>query len=126
MLQCSAADRLAPTFPILSPRLHPRRVHFASRAITFLVYAALVALVAMAFLRQGILVWSVGVAYILYDTALLIFTAIEIWPLRHGAPVLAVEGAPPSLAIIVAARNEAAVIDVTIDRLAAQDGAPDL
>ena len=38
-----------------------------------------------AFLRQGILVWSVGVAYILYDTALLIFTAIEIWPLRHGA-----------------------------------------
>jgi cellulose synthase/poly-beta-1,6-N-acetylglucosamine synthase-like glycosyltransferase len=126
MLQRSAADRLAQTFAILSPRLNPRRVHFASRAITALVYTALAALVAMAFLRQGILVWSVGVAYILYDTALLIFTAVEIWPLRHGAKVSAVEGAWPSLAVIIAARNEAGVIDVTIDRLAAQDGAPDL
>src|SRR4051794_34530159 len=118
MLQRSAADRLAQTFAILSPRLNPRRVGWPSRAITALVYLAFVALVGMAFLRQGIMVWSVGVAYILYDTALLIFTAIEIWPLRHGAPAPIVEGAQPSLAVIVAARNEAAVIDVTIDRLA--------
>ncbi|MDB5679932.1 glycosyltransferase family 2 protein [Sphingomonas bacterium] len=126
MLQRTAADALAQTFAILSPRLNPRRVHFASRAITSLVYTALVALVAMAFLRQGILVWSVGVAYILYDTALLIFTAIEIWPLRHGTRVQVTDAPQPSLAVIVAARNEAAVLDVTIDRLAHQDGAPDL
>lgn len=126
MLQLTAADALAQTFAKQSPRLNPRRVRWPSRAITGLVYLAFVALVAMAFLRQGFLVWSVGVAYILYDTALLIFTAVQIWPLRHGAKVPAIEGAAPTLAVIVAARNEAAVIDVTIDRLAAQDGAPDL
>jgi len=126
MLQLTAADALARTFAKQSPRLNPRRVGWPSRAISALVYVAFVALVVQAFLRQGILVWSVGVAYILYDTALLIFTAIEIWPLRHGATVPAIDGAAPSLAVIVAARNEAAVIDVTIDRLAAQDGAPDL
>ncbi|HEX4694510.1 MAG TPA: glycosyltransferase [Sphingomonas sp.] len=126
MFQRAPADALAQTFAILSPRLNPRRVRWPSRFITALVYAAFVALVAMAFLRQGILVWSVGVAYILYDTALLVFTAIEIWPLRHGvAPPSADDGAA-TLAVIVAARNEAAVLDVTIDRLAAQDGAPDL
>ena len=126
MLQLTAADALAQTFAKQSPRLNPRRVGWPSRAITALVYVAFIALVVQAFLRQGILVWSVGVAYILYDTALLIFTAIEIWPLRHGAKVPAFDGAAPTLAVIVAARNEAAVLDVTIDRLAAQDGAPDL
>jgi len=126
MLQHTAADALAQTFATQSPRLNPRRVGWPSRAITALVYAAFVALVVQAFLRQGVLVWSVGVAYILYDTALLVFTAIEIWPLRHGAGRATAGTATASLAIIVAARNEAAVIDVTIDRLAAQEGAPDL
>ena len=126
MLQPSAADRLAQTFAMQSPRLNPRRVGWPSRAINTLVYAAFVALVAMAFLRQGFLVWSVGLAYILYDTALLVFTAVQIWPLRHGARVAVTDGAAPTLAVIVAARNEAAVIDVAIDRLAAQDGPPDL
>jgi cellulose synthase/poly-beta-1,6-N-acetylglucosamine synthase-like glycosyltransferase len=126
MLQRTAADALAQTFAKQSPRLSPHRVGWPSRAITFLVYAAFVALVVQAFLRQGILVWSVGVGYILYDTALLVFTAIQIWPLRHGAGAPPASDTPPSLAIIVAARNEAAVLDVTIDRLAGQEGAPDL
>ncbi|MBN8809459.1 MAG: glycosyltransferase family 2 protein [Sphingomonas sp.] len=126
MLQQTAADALAQTFAKQSPRLNRRRVGWPSRAVTAFVYAAFVALVVQAFLRQGVLVWSVGVAYILYDTALLIFTAIEIWPLRHGAGRPAAAGTMPTLAVIVAARNEAAVLDVTIDRLVAQDGAPDL
>ncbi|MES2098102.1 MAG: glycosyltransferase [Pseudomonadota bacterium] len=126
MLQRTAADALAQTFAERSPRLNPHRVRWSSRAITVLVYAAFVALVGQAFLRQGLLVWSVGIVYILYDTALLIFTAIQIWPLRHGAGVPVPSDLRPGLAVIVAARNEAAVLDVTIDRLAAQEGAPDL
>ena len=43
-----------------------------------------VALLVQAFLRQGIAVWSIGVAYVLYDTALLAFTAWNIRPLRAG------------------------------------------
>ena len=126
MLQRSAADRLAETFAVQSPRLNPHPVPFASRAISLVVYAVFVALTVQAFLRQGLLIWSVGIAYILYDTALLIFTAREIWPLRHGAGVAGPPLSSPTLAVLVAARNEAAVLDVTIARLAAQDGAPEL
>ena len=126
MLQRTQADALAQSFAIHSPRLNPHRIGWPSRAITISVYVAFAALVVQAFLRQGILVWSVGVAYILYDTALLIFTAVQIWPLRHGLTPTPSSDSRVTLAVLVAARNEAAVLDVTIDRLAAQDGAPDL
>ncbi|MGN6817630.1 MAG: glycosyltransferase family 2 protein, partial [Sphingomonas sp.] len=126
MIQRTPADALAQSFAKLSPRLNPRSVGWGSRAVTTLVYVAFVALVVQAFLRQGILVWSVGVGYILYDTALLIFTARQIWPLRHGATPAVSGDARATLAVIVAARNEAAVLDVTIERLAAQERAPDL
>src|SRR5689334_12296403 len=91
MLQRTPADALAQSFAKLSPRLNPHRVGWPSRGVTALVYVAFVALLVQALLRQGFLVWSVGVGYILYDTALLIFTAVQIWPLRHGA-----RPAPPS------------------------------
>ncbi|WP_375398792.1 glycosyltransferase [uncultured Sphingomonas sp.] len=125
MLQLIPAAALAQTFARASPRLNPRRAGWPSRAIRAAVVAAFVLLVVQAFLRQGVLVWSIGVTYILYDTALLIFTAIKVRRLDQAAlPMVA--GVRPTLAVIVAARNEAAVIDVTIDRLAAQDEAPDL
>ncbi|HEX7694857.1 MAG TPA: glycosyltransferase family 2 protein, partial [Sphingomonas sp.] len=126
MIQRTPADALAQSFAKLSPRLNPRRAGWPSRGITALVYVAFLALVVQAFLRQGILVWSVGVAYILYDTALLLFTARQIWPLRHGAKPAPMGETRSTLAVIVAARNEAAVLDVTIARLAAQELAPDL
>lgn len=126
MFQRTPADALAQSFAMLSPRLNPRRVGWPSIGVTAFVYVTFVALVVQAFLRQGFLVWSVGVGYILYDTALLVFTAVQIWPLRHGARPAPPSDARSSLAIIVAARNEAAVLDVTIDRLSAQEGAPDL
>lgn len=133
MIQTPAADALAPAadalanaFAVQSPRLNPQPAGFASRSISFAVFAIFAALIAQAFLRQGIAVWSVGIAYILYDTALLVFTAWRIWPLRHGALVPAASAARPRFAVIVAARNEATVLDVTIDRLATQDDAPDV
>jgi cellulose synthase/poly-beta-1,6-N-acetylglucosamine synthase-like glycosyltransferase len=126
MLQRTQADALAQSFAVHSPRLNPHRIGWPSRAITIFVYVAFIALVVQAILRQGILVWSVGLGYILYDTALLIFTAIQIWPLRHGLTTPPPGDSRVTLAVLVAARNEAAVLDVTIDRLAAQAGAPDL
>src|SRR4051794_1220046 len=110
MIQRTPADALAQSFAKFSPRLHPHRVGWPSRGVTALVYVTFAALVVQAFLRQGFLVWSVGVGYILYDTALLIFTAIQIWPLRHGPRRAPSSDARSSLAIIVAARNEAAVL----------------
>lgn len=126
MIQSNPAESLARSFAAHSPRLNPRPIGWASRMVSLIVYVAFVALVVQAFVRQGVLVWSIGIAYVLYDTALLIFTAWMIWPLRHGPGRPAASGARPTLAVLVAARNEAAVLDVTIQRLAAQDEAPDL
>jgi len=86
--------------------------------------AQFIVLTAQAFFRQGLVVWSIGIAYILYDTALLVFTAWNIRDLR-AAPA-AVPGEHVTFGVIVAAHNEAAVIASTIDRLAAQDAPPEI
>lgn len=115
---------LAETLVAESPRLTPRRVPLASRLIGAIGPVLFLALVVQAFLRQSLAVWSIGIAYILYDTALLAFTAWNIRDLRqesHSAPLTS-----PSFGVIVAAHNEAGVIASAIDRLAGQDTPPDL
>ena len=109
-------------FAVASPRLAPRAVGWPSRLITLAAPLVFVVLVAQAFFRTSLWGWSIGIAYILYDTALLAFTAVSIWPLRHGATaaVPSPGTATPSLGVIVAAHNEAAVLQVTIERLATQ------
>jgi cellulose synthase/poly-beta-1,6-N-acetylglucosamine synthase-like glycosyltransferase len=110
-----------------SPRFTPRPIPPVSRLIGAIAPALFVALLVPAFVnRQGIAVWAVGIAYILYDTALLIFTALQIAPLRRRRPPSISTGAHPSLGVIVAAHNEAAVLALTIDRLAAQARTPDI
>lgn len=112
-------------FAAQSPRLSPRRIPIASRLIGMAVPLFFAVLVLQAFLRQGLAVWSVGIAYILYDTALLVFTAWQIRDLAY-APPPALDGRPaPSFGVIVAARNEASVIRLTIDRLLAQERPPE-
>jgi cellulose synthase/poly-beta-1,6-N-acetylglucosamine synthase-like glycosyltransferase len=117
---------LAQTLSVQSPRLSPRRVPLASHLISAGALLLFVALVVQAFLRNGLAAWSVGVVYILYDTALLAFTAWKIWPLRHGAPVAPTGGRRQTLGVIVAAHNEAGVLGITIDTLAAQAQPPEL
>src|ERR1700742_1008592 len=103
----------------------PRRIPLASRLIGAGSVLLFVALVAQAFVQRSLGIWSVGIAYILYDTALLAFTAWKIWPLgRQPAPSPA-GGARPSFGVIIAARNEAAVIGTTLAALVAQNDPPD-
>ena len=112
-----------------SPRFTPRPIPLASRLISIATPLVFVILTAQAFWRQGLGVWSVGIAYIAYDTALLAFTAWQIRKLVHSgaadAPAPAASGSRPSLSVIVAAHNEAGVIRLTIDRLLAQAQAPE-
>ncbi len=108
-----------------SPRLTPRPIPALSLAISVAGPALFVLLLAQAFFRQSIAVWSIGIVYIMYDTALLAFTAWNIRDLARAQPAAAAAGAGPLLGVIVAAHNEAAVIAQTIDRLAAQRQAPD-
>jgi cellulose synthase/poly-beta-1,6-N-acetylglucosamine synthase-like glycosyltransferase len=116
---------LADTFAARSPRLTPRPVPLASRLIRAGAVLIFLALLVQAFFRQGLAVWSVGLVYILYDTALLFFTASKIRNLGRTPP--ATVGGPmgPSFGVIVAARNEASVIRLTIDRLLAQEQPPE-
>ncbi len=117
---------LARQFEAHSPRLNPRPVPWISHAISAGALLLLVALVAQAFLRQGLAGWAVGIVYILYDTALLAFTALHIRSLgrRDGAAPPPMER--PTLGVMIAAHNEASVLAVTIDALAAQDDPPDV
>jgi cellulose synthase/poly-beta-1,6-N-acetylglucosamine synthase-like glycosyltransferase len=114
-------------FRRLSPRLNPRAVPLVSRLIGATGPVVFLVLTVMAFVRTGLLGWSVGIAYILYDTALLVFTALNIRDLARPLPKLATGNAKPaSLAVIVAAHNERQVLGITIDTLAAQEQPPEL
>ncbi len=109
-----------------SPRLTPRRVPFVSHAITGGALILFIALIAQAFFRTGLASWSVGLVYILYDTALLIFTGRKTWALMKNQPPVAVGTVRPTLGVIIAAHNEAAVLGITIDTLRHQSDPPDL
>jgi cellulose synthase/poly-beta-1,6-N-acetylglucosamine synthase-like glycosyltransferase len=114
-------------FARLSPRLNPRPVPWYSRAISVAVVLLFAGLVAQAFFRQGLASWSVGIVYIVYDTCLLAFTAVHIARLGRAPDVTTMPDAiRPAMAVIIAARNEAAVLAITIDTLAAQDEPPEL
>lgn len=77
-----------------------------------------------AFVFSGVFAWSVGLVYIAYDTVLLGFTVAKTWMLRRPLPAAAATRAV-SLAVIVAAHNEAAVLPVTLAALFAQSDRPD-
>jgi cellulose synthase/poly-beta-1,6-N-acetylglucosamine synthase-like glycosyltransferase len=120
-------NELSHAFELQSPRLTPRRVPLVSRLIGAVPPVLFVALVAQAFFRHGVAAWGVGIVYILYDTALLAFTAWKIMPL--GRAFVSPSTTPlrrPTMAVIVAAHNEAAVLGITIDTLAQQSDPPDL
>ncbi len=125
------SDSLNPAFTdtlhAQSPRWSKPPTPPASILIHGAVLAVWIALFANAFLGKGIAGWSVGIVYIGYDTALLVFTFVQSWTLRRPAvPVLpAVADNRPSLTVIIAAYNEAAVLASTIAALARQSSPPD-
>ncbi|WP_294090761.1 glycosyltransferase [Sphingomonas sp.] len=109
-----------------SPRFTPRPVPLRAYAIAgagVLLFA--LTLVQLA-LRSDLWGWSVGLAYILYDTVLLAFTAWHIRGLGNApAPAADATVARPTLGVIIAAHNEAGVLETTIAHLMAQEGPPE-
>ena len=75
-----------------------------------------VALFLLAFGQGGVFAWSVGLAYLVYDTVLQVFTG---WQIRRitAARAAPQDTARSTLAVIVAAYNEA-------DRTACDVGRP--
>jgi cellulose synthase/poly-beta-1,6-N-acetylglucosamine synthase-like glycosyltransferase len=106
-----------------SPRLsHHRAV--AGWLIQLGVIALWAALFAQVFLRVGVGFWSIGIAYIAYDTALLAFILWQTLPIvKPTGPVCA--ASRPTLGVLIAAYNEAAVLPTTVRGLLAQSDPPE-
>jgi len=109
--------------------ISPRWTRPATPAASLLIHGAVfwlwVALFINALRPGGAFTWSIGIVYIFYDSFLLTFTFWQTLPLaRAPAP----EPAPvsrPSLAVIIAAYNEAPVLATTIAALLAQTDPPE-
>ena len=112
-----------------SSRLSPPATPWRSVAIHAFVLFVWVALFAMAFSRGGLLAWSVGAAYIAYDTLLQLFVGWHtrglFRPAATAGPPCVGPGTGPRMGVIVAAHNEAAVLQVTIDALLKQTDPPE-
>lgn len=121
------ADDLKTALVAASPRLTPPSTPWASLLIHGVIVVLWGTLFVRAFGQTGVFGWAVGLVYVAYDTALLVFVFWKTLPLARAAPPRA--RAPASagrLAVIVAARNEAAVLETTIAALLAQSMPPDL
>ena len=108
-----------------SPRLTPPPTPLVSRAIHGSVLLLWALLLAAPFVLHGVWVWSAGLLYAGYDTLLLAFTFWQTLPLARAAPAPPAGGPRPRVGVIVAARNEALVLPVTLAALLDQSDPPD-
>ena len=116
-----------------SPRYAPPRTPARSVLIHGAVLVLWALLLAMAFRYTGVLAWSTGVAYVVYDTLLLGFVFWQTWSLVKNqtavspltGPLAGQAAAPVTLGVVVAAHNEAAVLPLTLAALLSQQDAPD-
>ncbi len=116
---------LSAAFAVASPRLSPPRTPVPSLLIHGGVLLLWVGLFCMAFRVGGVWSWSVGVAYIAYDTVLLLFVAWATLPILRARAVPPAGLRPATLGVIVASHNEAAVLPITLAALFDQGDAPD-
>jgi cellulose synthase/poly-beta-1,6-N-acetylglucosamine synthase-like glycosyltransferase len=127
LLDDSLPPSLDQTLRAISPRFTPPPRHVAGPVIWALAVILFVALFAQGFIREGVAAWAVGLVYVLYDTALLAFVFRKTWHLRLPEPTPAVMiPAKLSTTVIIAAYNEAPVLEATIEALRAQDSPPEL
>jgi cellulose synthase/poly-beta-1,6-N-acetylglucosamine synthase-like glycosyltransferase len=125
-------DALSAAFTAASPRATPVATPLRSLAIHGGLLVLWLLLFAAAFRFNGVLAWSVGLAYAGYDTLLLGFTA---WQLRRLAspasaptagPVLAPSRQPLRIGVVIATYNEAAALPATVDSLLQQSRLPNV
>jgi cellulose synthase/poly-beta-1,6-N-acetylglucosamine synthase-like glycosyltransferase len=109
---------------LASPRISPVPTPLISILIHGGVMALWVVLFARAFFLHGVTAWSAGIAYVIYDTLLLIFVAWKSLSLMRPLPPVATSRPAPTLGVAVAAHNEAAVLSITLDALLSQTRVP--
>ncbi len=96
----------------------------------FLIYLCVVVLWAILFSRSfwlnSIWAWSAGIAYIFYDTVLMLIVVWQTLPFREQPAKRPLENAKrPSLGIIIAAHNEAKNLPTTLAAIFQQSDSPE-
>ena len=111
----------------VSPRFSPPPTPLRSVLIHGGITVLWMALFARGCIADGPFAWSSGMVYLSYDTCLLLFIMWQTLPLARPRPAAAPppDAAPVTLGVIVAARNEAAVLSQTLAALLAQSHPPD-
>lgn len=125
-------------FTSASSRLTPRKVPLFSQIIPIVVLVTSLLIFVMAYFAQGIFAWSAGLAYIFYDTALLVFVAVQTLSLiknknsdhkdNQNSPLNVQQSSiigHLSVGVIIAAYNEAEVLERTIHSLLNQREPPE-
>src|ERR1700754_895481 len=105
---------------LTSPRISPVRTPLVSILIHGGVMVLWLVLFARAFFLRGVTAWSTGIAYVIYDTLLLAFVAWKSLSLMKPLPPVITHQTAPTLGVVVAAHNEAAVLSITINALLGQ------
>ena len=116
-------------FLAASPRHRPVTTPAASWMIHGTVLAFYIALVTAGLHGSGVLAWSPGLAYVGYDTVLLVFTAVQTSALVRLRPSSKAEQTSVtrvSIGIIVASHNEASVLPATLATLLRQTDRPEM
>lgn len=128
MLPTLTTTALDGTLRHFSPRFRPRPMGVMNVAIYAFVVGFWLFALAGAWFFDGLWAWIAGLAYVLYDTWLLVYVALKTRYLLRPASVLN----PPvgerlTVAVLIAARNEVDALPGTIERLLAQtDGADEI
>ena len=118
---------LKAAFAAASPRLTPRPMPWPSLLIYLAVIALWATLFARSFWLNDLWAWSAGMVYILYDTVLMLYVVWQTFPLlKANAAAVSPAASRPSLAILIAARNEAVNLPLAMAALARQTDAPEL
>lgn len=109
-----------------SPRLSPGPIPWQSNAVHGIAALLWIILFLRAFWITNLFAWSAGLAYIAYDTLLTVFVFVQTLPLLRRQPAGPPVGDRPTLAVLIAAHNEADVLPMTLRALFAQDEPADL
>jgi cellulose synthase/poly-beta-1,6-N-acetylglucosamine synthase-like glycosyltransferase len=109
---------------VASPRYTPRQVGAVSLSIYGAIALLWIGVLAGAWAFTGILAWSAGIVYVIYDTGLLIYVVRKTRALYRERASQAASTMPPTsrptVGVLIAARNEAAALPATLDALLAQ------
>jgi cellulose synthase/poly-beta-1,6-N-acetylglucosamine synthase-like glycosyltransferase len=88
------------------------------------VLAIWIALFMLAFGRGGLVAWSVGLAYLAYDVVLQVYTGVQISRITNSNNA-SQPSERPTVAVLIAALNEATALPGTLAALLAQHDPPD-